>query len=63
MAAEHNLTFDWDGFREEMEQHGENRAPAQKIELFQTGPLDALKKAMHGTEFLGYETTGAPRRR
>ncbi|MBL9124823.1 MAG: alanine--tRNA ligase, partial [Planctomycetaceae bacterium] len=59
LAAEHNLTFDWDGFRREMEQHGLESGGGQRIELFQSGPLDALKKTMPGTEFLGYDATTA----
>src|SRR5688572_21922544 len=58
LAAEHNLTFDWQGFRREMEEHG-LESGGDKKELFKTGPLDALKKAMHGTEFLGYATMEA----
>jgi alanyl-tRNA synthetase len=55
MAAERNLMFDWEGYRREMEQHGRDSGGGQKVELFQqTGPLDALVKAMHGSEFLGY---------
>jgi alanyl-tRNA synthetase len=59
LAAEHNLTFDWDGFRSEMEQHGLESGGGQRIELFKSGPMDALKKAMHGSDFLGYETIEA----
>ena len=59
LAAEHNLTFDWEGFRREMEQHGIESGGGQRIELFQSGPLDALKKTMQGNEFLGYDTTTA----
>ncbi|HVX64797.1 MAG TPA: alanine--tRNA ligase [Pirellulales bacterium] len=59
MAAEHNLTFDWDGYRQAMAEHGEASGLDRKLELFKSGPLDALKKAMHGTEFLGYEQTTA----
>ncbi len=55
IAAEHNLTFDWDGFRLEMERHGEVSGGGQRVELFQTGPLDALKKTQGATKFLGYE--------
>jgi alanyl-tRNA synthetase len=29
------------------------------VEVFTTGPLDALKKTMHGSEFVGYDTTDA----
>ena len=31
--------------------------PAGKIELFKKDPLEGLKKVMHGSTFLGYETT------
>lgn len=56
LAAERNLAFDWKGFREEMEQHGIESGGGQKIELFRHDPLEALKKALHGSKFLGYET-------
>ncbi len=59
LSAENNLTFDWEGFHREMQQHGLDSGGGQRLELFQSSPLDALKKAMHGTEFLGYETTEA----
>ncbi|MBX7074200.1 MAG: alanine--tRNA ligase [Pirellulales bacterium] len=59
IAAEHNLMFDWEGFRREMEQHGVESGAGQRMELFQSGPLDALKKALGGTKFLGYEATAA----
>ncbi len=56
MAAEHNFTFDWDGYRNEMERHGIASGGGQRIELFKHDPLESLKKAMHGNEFVGYET-------
>ena len=56
LAAERNLAFDWKGFREEMEQHGIESGGGQKVELFRHDPLEALKKALHGSRFLGYET-------
>ncbi|HXT60951.1 MAG TPA: alanine--tRNA ligase [Pirellulales bacterium] len=59
MAAEHNFTFDWDGYRAAMAEHGEVSGLDRKLELFKSGPLDGLKKAMHGSEFVGYETTTA----
>lgn len=56
MAAERNFTFDWEGFRREMERHGLESGGGQKMELFaQSSPIDALKKAMHGSEFVGYQ--------
>ncbi|MCA9248909.1 MAG: alanine--tRNA ligase, partial [Planctomycetales bacterium] len=59
LAAEHNLTFDWDGYRRAMEAHGEASGKAQHTVMGGTGPLDALKKAVKSTTFLGYETTEA----
>ncbi len=56
LAAERNLAFDWKGFRAEMEQHGIESGGGQKVELFRHDPLEALKKAVHGSQFLGYET-------
>ena len=56
LAAEHNMAFDWKGFRKEMEEHGIHSGGGQKVELFRHDPLEALKKALHGSHFLGYET-------
>ncbi|HEV2969272.1 MAG TPA: alanine--tRNA ligase [Pirellulales bacterium] len=59
LAAEHNFTFDWTGFQSEMDEHGKKSGGGARKELFKTGPLDPLKKAMSGTQFLGYETVEA----
>ncbi len=56
MAAERRFTFDWEGFRREMERHGEESGAGRKVEVFKTSPLDNLKKSFQGTRFLGYET-------
>jgi alanyl-tRNA synthetase len=56
LAAEKNYTFDWDGYRAAMGQHGIDSGAGQK-ELFQTGPIETLKEALLKTDFLGYETT------
>ncbi|NQU25319.1 MAG: alanine--tRNA ligase, partial [Candidatus Nealsonbacteria bacterium] len=56
MAAERNLAFDWNGYRDEMDKHGLASSTGEKI-VFKHDPLEALKKAMHGSKFLGYETT------
>ena len=40
-----------------MEQHGIESGAGNRMELFQSSPLDALKKTLPGTQFLGYETT------
>jgi alanyl-tRNA synthetase len=58
LAAEHNFTFDWDGYRRAMTKHGDISGRVQH-ELFKSSPLDALKKAMHGSKFLGYESNEA----
>jgi alanyl-tRNA synthetase len=57
LAAERNFSFDWNGYRASMDDHGVKSGGGKTVELFKTGPLDALKKVMHGTTFLGYETT------
>jgi len=59
LAAEHNLGFDWEGFHREMEQHGIDSGAGNRMELFATSALDALKKTLPGTQFLGYEATQA----
>ena len=59
MAAELNIAFDWDGYRKAMEEHGEKSGKIADV-VFKTGPLEALKKALKTTEFLGYETIEAP---
>lgn len=59
LASERNCGFDWDGFRAAMESHGLKSGAGRSVEVFATGPLDALKKTMHGTEFVGYETIQA----
>ena len=58
MAAERDFTFDADGFKKAMEQHGAESGKAQ-FELFKTGPIEALKKIIHETPFLGYEATNS----
>jgi alanyl-tRNA synthetase len=59
MAAELNCAFDWDGFREAMKKHGETSGKIAET-VFSAGPLEALKKALKQTDFLGYETTESP---
>jgi len=58
LAAEENFTFDWQGFRAAMDEHG-RRSGGEQRELFQTGPLETLKEAIRDTPFTGYETTTA----
>ncbi len=59
LAIEHNLMFDWDGFQREMEKHGLESGAGRQKDVFASSVLDPLKKVMHGTEFLGYETPRA----
>ncbi len=58
LAAERNYTFDWDGFRRAMQEHGEISGAGPVI-VFKTGPIEALKRALHKSEFVGYESTEA----
>ena len=55
LAAERNCGFDWDGFRAAMEAHGQRSGAGSRVEVFTSGPLDALKKSLHGSEFIGYD--------
>ena len=57
MAAEKNLAFDWDGYRTAMEQHGEASGKAVHTVMGDSGPIDAIKKVLHTTPFLGYDST------
>ncbi|MBT6846267.1 MAG: alanine--tRNA ligase, partial [Planctomycetaceae bacterium] len=54
IGSEKSFTFDWDGFREAMLQHGVESGKAQ-FELFKTGPIESLKRSLKETEFLGYD--------
>ena len=58
MASDLDLGFDWDGFREAMEQHGLESGKTQ-FELFKTGPVEGLKETLKETQFHGYEQTTA----
>ncbi|MDO4550405.1 MAG: alanine--tRNA ligase [Planctomycetia bacterium] len=57
LAAEMNFSFDWDGYKKAMHQHGLESGAGNRVELFKTGPIEALKKALHSTKFVGYEQT------
>ncbi len=59
LAAERNCSFDWEGFRAAMEAHGQRSGAGRSVEVFTSGPLDALKKTMHGSKFVGYDSTSA----
>ncbi len=53
MALDRGIEIDWEGYESAVEEHGE-KSGGGKVELFKQGPLDQLKKTLHGTEFLGY---------
>jgi alanyl-tRNA synthetase len=58
LAAEHNLAFDWQGYKDAMVEHGRiSGADDAHTVMDAKGPIDSLKKALHATEFVGYETT------
>ena len=59
MAAERNLAFDWEGYRRAMTEHGDTSRGAVQIVMGDRGPVDAIKRELHDTPFLGYETTEA----
>ena len=60
LAAENNLAFDWNSYDEAMLEHGEVSGKVTHTVMGAVGPIDAIKKAMHRVEFLGYESTEAP---
>ena len=59
MAAEHNLAFEWEGYRQAMLEHGEASGKVVHTVMGDQGPLDAIKKVLHEVPFLGYEQTEA----
>jgi alanyl-tRNA synthetase len=59
LAAERNLMFDWSGYTEATERHGIESGAGEKIEVFRSTPVDALKKAVHSSRFVGYESLEA----
>ena len=54
MGAEHQFTFDWDGYHAAMDQHAIDSGKGQR-DLFETGPIESLKASLRRTEFLGYD--------
>jgi alanyl-tRNA synthetase len=59
LAAEHNLAFDWDGYKRAMEGHSEASGKLVHTVMGAKGPIDSLKQAVHSTKFLGYDKTEA----
>ena len=59
MAAESNLAFDWDGYRQAMRDHGEASGKVVHTVMGDRGPVDAIKKVLKETHFLGYDAEEA----
>ena len=59
MAADKGLAFDWDGFRQAMEEHGEASGKVSHTVMGAKGPVDTVKTAIGKCEFLGYDSTDA----
>jgi alanyl-tRNA synthetase len=59
LAAEHNLQFDWAGFRKAMEEHGIISGGGRVADVFTHSPIDSIAKTHEPTKFLGYETNEA----
>ncbi|MDO4570228.1 MAG: alanine--tRNA ligase [Planctomycetia bacterium] len=57
LGAELNFSFDWDGYKDAMRKHGEESGAGKRIELFKTGPIEALKSEIHNSKFCGYDKT------
>ncbi len=55
LAAERGFGFDWDGFDKARKRHEETSGAGQRVALFKSGPLDALRKTHQATEFVGYD--------
>ncbi len=61
LAAELNYAFDWPGFKESMEKHGEKSGKISgDTGMDVNNPIGALKKSLKTTEFLAYDSIEAP---
>jgi alanyl-tRNA synthetase len=57
LGAERNFTFDWDGFRAGITVDDGPNTGFDTSVMSGDGPIDSLKKSLHSTEFLGYQST------
>ncbi len=53
-ANEIGFSFDWDGYKSAMLDHGKDSG-GDKFELFQAGGVESIKSAVRTTEFVGYD--------
>ena len=60
LAAEHQLAFDWEGFKAAMEAHGVASGRVTHAVMAAKGPVDTIKQALGHTRFTGYESTEGP---
>ncbi len=56
MAGTRQLDFDWDGYRQAMEQHAVDSGAGSKGVMGDFGPIDDIKREVKSTEFLGYDS-------
>ena len=56
LAADREFAFDWNGYREAMAQHGEVSGKLVHTVMDSSGPIDAIKKSVKESRFVGYET-------
>lgn len=59
IAADRKFAFDWEGFRQAMERHGEASGKAVHTVMGVKGPVDQVKQELGKCEFLGYDQTTA----
>ena len=52
LGGERGLTFDWEGFRGALEEHG---GGGETVALFKQGPIETLKRTLQETVFDGYD--------
>lgn len=57
LAGERDYSFDWDRYKQAMEEHTIRTGRDKYGVMGSSGPIDELKEKLHETEFLGYETT------
>ena len=62
LAAEHNLAFDWQGYRQAMEEHGEVSGKLSSPDGHEPTADRFAQAGPPPTEFLGYDTTEAEAR-
>lgn len=54
-ANDRGFTFDWDSYREAMEEHGKVSGGDKHV-LFQVGAIESIKGAVRKTDFVGYDS-------